>query len=77
VSKRYLQAVFADSADTVMSTIREMRLQRCREALRSPALRNWSVTQIAMQWGFAEMANFCRAYKTRFDTPPSRDRGLH
>lgn len=77
VSKRYLQAVFADSGETVGSTIREMRLQRCHEALRSHALRNQSVTQIAMHWGFADMPNFCRIYKARFDTPPSRDRGLH
>lgn len=74
VSKRYLQAVFADSGETVSSTVREMRLQRCREALRSPALRHQSVSQIAMHWGFADMPYFCRAYRARFDQTPSKDR---
>ncbi len=77
VSKRYLQAVFADSGETVGATIRELRLQRCREALRSPALQHQPVSQIAMYWGFADMPYFCRAYKARFDTSPSRDRELH
>lgn len=76
VSKRYLQAVFASSGETVRSTIREMRLERCREALRNPALRGQSVAQIATHWGFADLPHFCRSYKARFNRPPSRDRRL-
>ena len=74
VSKRYLQVVFAGMNGTVSGVIREARLQRCREALRNPALRQQSVAQIAMHWGFNDLPNFCRSYKARFDASPGRDR---
>lgn len=74
VSKRYVQSVFAEIGETVGGTIRELRLQRCREDLRNPALRQQTVTQVAMHWGFFDMPNFCRAYRARFDQSPSGDR---
>lgn len=76
VSRRCLQSVFAELGETVGGTIREMRLQRCREDLRNPALHQQTVTQIAMHWGFFDMPNFCRAYRARFDQSPSGDRQL-
>ena len=77
VSKRYLQSVFADSGETVVSTIHEMRLCRCREALKSPALRRQTVAQIARHWGFTDLPYFCRSYKSRFQCSPGADRELH
>lgn len=74
VSKRYMQSVFAELGETVGGTVREQRLQRCREDLRNPALRQQTVTQVAMHWGFFDMPNFCRAYRARFDQSPSGDR---
>jgi AraC-like DNA-binding protein len=74
VSKRYLQAVFAESGHTVNSTIREMRLQRCRTALRSHALHRQSVAHLAMHWGFSDLPYFCRVYKARFGQSPGQDR---
>lgn len=74
VSKRYLQAVFAEMDGTVCGVIREARLQRCRSALRDPALQQQSVAQIALHWGFNDLPNFCRSYKARFDCSPGRDR---
>ena len=74
VSKRYLQAVFTEMGQTVCGVVREARLQRCREALRNPALRQQSVAQIALHWGFNDLPNFCRSYKARFDVSPGRDR---
>lgn len=75
VSKRYLQGVFAESGETATALIRELRLQRCREDLRDPGLSRRSVAQIAMQWGFNDLPYFSRAYRARFDRPPSKDRG--
>lgn len=74
VSKRYLQAAFSGSGDTVCTTIREKRLQKCREDLRNPAQRHRSISQIALLWGFNDLPYFSRAYRRRFDCSPSQDR---
>jgi AraC-like DNA-binding protein len=31
-----------------------------------------TLTQLAHAWGFANSAHFSRAFKARFDVPPSR-----
>lgn len=74
VSKRYLQSIFAEMESTVGGAIREARLQRCRDSLRNPVLRQQSIAQIAMHWGFNDLPNFCRSYKNRFAVSPGRDR---
>lgn len=74
VSKRYLQAVFSYWGEPVRATIRNLRLDRCRDALRNPALRHQSVAQIAMHWGFNDLPHFCRSYKARFDQSPNKER---
>ncbi|RQR22043.1 helix-turn-helix domain-containing protein [Burkholderia sp. Bp9143] len=74
VSKRYMQTVFAERGQTVRDVIRELRLLRCREALRNKALQGQPVALVAYSWGFTDLPNFCRAYKARFGVQPSRDR---
>ena len=74
VSERYLHAAFAAVAIKPGVLIRETRLQLCRNALSNPALRDKSITEIALQWGYEDPAHFSRAYKARFGTTPSEDR---
>lgn len=74
VSVRYLYAAFAECSQTPVSLIRETRLERCRAALRNPDLRNYSVFEIALRWGFSDQAHFSRAYKARFGKTPREDR---
>lgn len=74
VSTRYLNEVFASASMTVVSFIRETRLDRCREALLSPELSDRSVFEIALRWGFNDPAHFSRAYKARFGKAPREDR---
>jgi AraC-like DNA-binding protein len=74
ISVSYLHAAFAASSQRVGAYIRENRLQRCREALRNPAQRHKSITEIAMRWGFNCCPSFNRAYRAQFGKSPSEDR---
>lgn len=79
VSTRYLHTLFSsvspDSSGISCSCyIKELRLLRCREALRHKALEHLSVAEIAANWGFLHLSGFTRLYKKRFGTPPGQDR---
>jgi AraC-like DNA-binding protein len=74
VSKRYLCSAFESMEEGAGVLIRELRLQKCRTDLRNPALRYFSVAQIATKWGFSSPSNFARAYRARFGCPPREDR---
>lgn len=74
VSRGHLHLVFAESPLTVGGYIREMRLQRCKDELTNPQLRNQSVIQIGMRWGFTSSVSFSRAYHARFGISPREER---
>ena len=74
VSVRRLHAAFATAPQTRGQLIRETRLEYCRKALRSAALSNQSVFEIALRWGFNDPSHFSRAYKTHYGTTPNHDR---
>ena len=76
VSVRYLHAAYAAGSQTLGSHIRETRLEHCRTALQSTELRDRSVFEIALRWGFNDPAYFSRAYKSRFGKSPRDDRRL-
>lgn len=74
VSKRYLCAAFESTEEGAGLLIRELRLQKCRADLLNPALRHYSLTQIAAKWGFSSSSNFARAYRARFSCTPREER---
>ncbi len=74
VSKRYLQLAFAALDRQICAEIRHRRLARCQAAFLSPQLRDSSITQIAITWGFNDLAYFSRAYKAQFGRSPSDER---
>lgn len=74
ISVRYLQKIFESTPMNVAQTIRETRLQRCREFLRAPGLRDRTIAEIASSWGFGQPTHFSRAYKTRFGLSPREER---
>ena len=74
ISVRHLHAAFAAASQTLSSLIKENRLEGCRVALHSAELRDRSIFEIAMRWGFNDPAYFSRAYKTRFGKTPRDDR---
>lgn len=70
VSVRSLYRLFEERELTLGTHIRQQRLERCAAALRAPALRHESVTQIALAWGFKDSAHFSRTFKARFGVAP-------
>ena len=70
ISRRHLHRLFANGGRTPGEWIRECRLDRCRADLADPRLRERSVTEIALSWGFCDSAHFSHAFKRRFGVSP-------
>lgn len=73
---RKLRDLFSVNSETLTSYIREQRLLRCREALRTPSIRSKAVFDIALKWGFNDPSYFSRAYRNRFGVSPTNDRRI-
>lgn len=76
-SSRTLHKLFENEEHTVVRTIWERRLERCREDLIDPAMQERSITEIAYRWGFSDSQHFSRAFKNRYGVKPSEYRRLH
>lgn len=76
VSPRYLNKAFAASSTSVASFIKDMRLQRCQEALRNKNHFHRSIFEIAVDWGFQSPQHFSRIYKAKFGCAPRSERAL-
>jgi len=70
ISVRHLHRLFARQGRTVGDWIRERRLERCRNDLTNPELRDHTITDIAFHWGFCESAHFSRSFKELFGICP-------
>jgi AraC-like DNA-binding protein len=75
-SKRYLHKLFADEEETLNSHIWQARLERIRQDLAHPALRNRSITEIAFAWGFNSSTHFSRSFRERFGVTPRSYRAM-
>lgn len=73
VSLSYLHKAFAQRESTVAGTIRELRLQRCADALAGTGRRR-KIATIASDWGFNDIPHFNREFKRRFGHTPSAHR---
>lgn len=74
VSLRHLNRLLAADGRTVSQLILERRLERAAEDLRAPALRRYSVAEIAWRRGFASQAHFARAFRARYAMTPTQMR---
>jgi AraC-like DNA-binding protein len=74
VPLRQLHKAFVSSTTTVGALIRKIRMQRCRDDLRNPAMKGQSAIRIAMRWGFSSSASFTRSYHSHFGINPSDER---
>ena len=72
ISTSTLFAGFREFRDTSpMSHLRQVRLQRVREALQSASSGDATVTEVALRWGFTHLGRFASDYKRWFGESPS------
>lgn len=71
LSARYVNKLFEREGVSTARWIRMRRLERCRADLENPEKRKHSVSEIAFDHGFGNISSFNRAFKARFNVPPS------
>ena len=71
ISTRYLHRLFQRQGLTVAAWIKAQRLERCRRDLADPRLAHLPVHVVAARWGFAQPADFSRAFRTAYGISPS------
>ena len=69
ISPRYLQLIFSEQGTTVGTWIRSRRLAKCRAELANLS-KDRSVTEIAMDWGFNDVAYFSRSFSSAYGISP-------
>jgi AraC-like DNA-binding protein len=74
ISLRYLHKLFEAEAVTVGDWVRRRRLERCRQDLLDPVLRDRPVAAIAGRWGLLNAAHFNRTFRVTYGLPPAEFR---
>jgi transcriptional regulator GlxA family with amidase domain len=69
ISLRYLYLLFGDESTSVSRWIMERRLEHCRRQLVC-SHRSFTITEVALRWGFNDPAHFSRAFKKRCGVSP-------
>lgn len=70
VSVRTLQRAFTAAGETVISYIRQRRLEEACLALTAPCAR-LSVSELAAYWQFADSSHFIRTFKKQYGSTPT------
>lgn len=76
ISVRYLHELLRDTNTTLGQWVRDLRLQAAHEDLADPADAR-SIGEIAYARGFADQAQFSRAFRARFGLTPKDLRAQH
>ena len=77
ISPRYLHALFHDDGCSVSKWIFQCRLDKARVLLVDAARKDSTITEIAYEVGFKDLAHFSRAFKAEFGVMPSSFRAQH
>jgi len=70
VSVRHLYAELERAGVGLQDTIRALRLQECRRALRDPASAHLTVSGIGARWGFVDASHFGRVFRREYGMTP-------
>ncbi|QYD68314.1 helix-turn-helix domain-containing protein [Paraburkholderia edwinii] len=70
ISVRYLHRIFSERQLTVSGWRRARRLAKCRAELADSGSRR-TITEIALSWGFSDVAHFSRLFKSAFGMSPN------
>ncbi len=75
LSVRYLHKLFEDQPAGLMRWAAAKRLEHCRAKLTDPRHRQRTISAIAYEAGFNDLAHFSRSFRKRFQTSPTAIRG--
>jgi AraC-like DNA-binding protein len=75
-SRRQLYNAFAEEPDGVAGYILRRRLEACRRAFDDRSLDRRSITEVALEFGFSNMAHFSRVFRSHLGMAPSDYRRL-
>lgn len=70
LSSRYINRLFRDEDTSLMRFIWRRRLENCRGELLDPLHVGRSITDIALHWGFNDVAHFSRVFKRKYGCSP-------
>ncbi len=76
VSVRSLYRLFEDRDKSLSKYIREQRLKKCAQQLRSADNSHENLTNIAYRWGFKDSAHFSRTFRSQYGMSPRDFRRL-
>lgn len=77
VSARYLSACYQSVNQTVMSCLKELRLNAAAGKLSQHRYRNVPISQIAKDCGFKTAEHFSRAFREKYGQSPSQWKKAH
>jgi AraC-like DNA-binding protein len=72
ISQRYVYVILGRLGISFGDWIREQRLAGAAKTLSNPALELVNVSAIAYQWGFADHAQFSRAFRSAYGISPTQ-----
>ncbi len=70
ISVRRLSEIFAAEGISAATYIRNERLERIADMLRDARYRRFSISDIALRWGFNNLQHFSKAFRDRFGVSP-------
>jgi AraC-like DNA-binding protein len=70
ISTRYASDLMAAEQSSFRSYVQLQRLERCKRELSDPAHAARHISDIALAWGFNDLAHFSRVFKQRFGASP-------
>jgi AraC-like DNA-binding protein len=74
VSVRHLYAQLERAHVRLQASIREQRLERCRQDLRDPRCAHVTAAAIGARWGFADASHFGRVFRDAYGQTPRQCR---
>ena len=74
LSPRYIHLLFENEGTTFSTFVREQRLLRARNMLRSPRYAGHAISSIAFAVGFSDLSHFNRSFRRKFGASPTEVR---
>lgn len=70
ISARYINSLLETEQLSFSRFVLSRRLEQCRKLLSQPAFAHVHVSEIALSWGFNDLAYFSRCFRERYDISP-------